>query len=362
MKCKWFEAIEFVFKISCFLVVFIMFGLWIKKYIDDEDVCLVDYQPFTEVPDQLVPELSICFRHPFLQEKFKGLEFDVNASTYLEHLTGKVFQQPYNQIDYNNITLNLEDYFLSKRVVWRNGSISSNTNVELRSTFSGFIHYFFVKCFTTDTKTLNIPAVRLIRYDFKNEVLMDYRKASDHSWGLSVHGPNQFLLQQQNFRSFSRNNNKSNGLSVDVRISKIEVLKRRNKRKEPCVTEWNRWDDLIVLKPIEKIGCSAPYHRSFNEFSVCSRKEDMRALYNEWFKVKNKFEHPPCLGTPRIDARFLFNHIKEINELTKNTNIFRVFVRYPEQVMLITQTQSINGQAVIGNIGGYIGLFLGIYY
>ena len=38
-------------------------------------------------------------------------------------------------------------------------------------------------------------------------------------------------------------------------------------------------------------------------------------------------------------------------------------IQYPQKAKIITQSRAVDGNALIGNIGGYIGLFLGtIYY
>ena len=38
---------------------------------------------------------------------------------------------------------------------------------------------------------------------------------------------------------------------------------------------------------------------------------------------------------------------------------FPISVMYPDKMKIITQSQALDGHALIGNIGGYIGLFLG---
>ena len=39
---------------------------------------------------------------------------------------------------------------------------------------------------------------------------------------------------------------------------------------------------------------------------------------------------------------------------------FGVGIVYPEQMKIISQSQAVDFHSLIGNIGGYIGLFLGI--
>ena len=362
MRQTSFEAVEFLFKASCFLVVSLMFGLWIKKYIDDENLLSVDIISYTEDHAALIPDMSICFRNPFIEDKFSGLGFEVNTPSYLKHLTGEDFQEKYNQIEYNNVTLNLKDYFLNSTIDWRNGSTSENVGVELSPIFSGRRGPFFGKCFNVNTKGLNIAEITYVNYVFRNEILKEYIEMSLDMF-IKFHSPNQFLLLENDFEFIPYNKNNRNGTYVELRIPKIEILKRRNKRKEPCLTEWQRWDQLAVLKQIKQIGCLAPYHESLEEFPVCSSNEDMAKFFMEPIDPKSIFKYPPCQTSLRtkIDVRLNIFTEKDKEFLT-NINEFAVGIFYPQQITLMTQTQAVDVQTVIGNIGGYIGLFLGIKY
>ena len=360
MRWKYVEAIEYSFKASCFLVVLLMFVLWIQKYVDDKNVCLVDYIPSKVDHEALIPEMSLCFRKPFIEDRFDGLGFEVNTSTYLKHLTGEEFQEKYNHIEYNNVTVNLNDYFLYSTILWSNLSTSEDVEVGIRPIFNGR-KFGFNKCFSINTKGVSMADVLMVKYIFENKVLIEYVEAHFDMF-FKLHSPNQFLLLESDFTFITYDKNQVNGLYVEMDIQKLEVLKRRNRRNAPCMMEWNRWDQLTVLKQIKKVGCLAPYHGSLGEFPLCSRKEDLATYFIESIDPKSKLDYPPCQTTPRINPVIRQLPITENDEFTPNISTFSVEIFYPEQIMLITQAQSVDGQTVIGNIGGYIGLFLGIYY
>ena len=46
-------------------------------------------------------------------------------------------------------------------------------------------------------------------------------------------------------------------------------------------------------------------------------------------------------------------------ESTPPINFWRLTILYPEEVKIITQSKEVDGHSLVGNIGGYIGLFLG---
>ena len=68
--------------------------------------------------------------------------------------------------------------------------------------------------------------------------------------------------------------------------------------------------------------------------------------------IRNAFDYQPCQQMPRID----FDLDQGKSDLK---GVLVIGVGYPEQVKIITQSRAVDFNALIGNIGGYIGLFLG---
>ena len=162
-----------------------------------------------------------------------------------------------------------------------------------------------------------------------------------------IHNPNQiFLSDTQIF--IPSNMNDSNGISIGILIKKVEILRRRNKPKEPCLNAWKRWDNLTLLRYTNKVGCTAPYHKRLQNFPMCTTERKMK----EWRKfpssTKEEKHYQPCQEMPRID--FIFN--KDISRLG---NYFLLNIQYPQKATIITQSRAVDGNALIGNIGGYIG-------
>ena len=69
--------------------------------------------------------------------------------------------------------------------------------------------------------------------------------------------------------------------------------------------------------------------------------------------IRRKRNYPPCQGMSKIDTEF-------INKFPQTKDAFIFTIGYPEQVKVIKQSQAVDGHSLVGNIGGYIGLFLGI--
>jgi len=68
--------------------------------------------------------------------------------------------------------------------------------------------------------------------------------------------------------------------------------------------------------------------------------------------LRNKYFRPPCHEMTGIVSTMSI--IKESNITSP-----ALMINYPEKIKVITQLKSVDAHMLIGNIGGYVGLFLG---
>ena len=343
MSHKFCEVAQYFFKLGCFTVVVCMISVWFRKYLKNEDLCLVDYIDFNNSTDIEHPELSLCFVSPFIDQNLEN--FGVHSNEYVDHLAGASFIENLTKIDYTNVTFNLEEYYVSTDIKYENGE-NSSIDAEIHPTFNGFWYDVFMKCFSVDSKKLNMPGVKYVTHAFKLE-LFKYLKQTFAMF----HGRTQFLLGDSgNF--LPSDENATNGISITLLVSKVEVLKRRNKHTSPCVSNSNNWDELALSKHTNDIGCSAPYHGSYQTFPVCSTSYELK----RWFKmvpmVKTNREGQPCQVMPRITY--------DVLTMPNLDNQVKIGIGYPREAKVITQSRAVDLNVLIGNIGGYIGLFLGM--
>ena len=203
-----------------------------------------------------------------------------------------------------------------------------------------------MKCYTIDTK-MNMDEVKYVAHQF-NFDFFSYLKQTV----MLFHGRHRFLLAESG-KLISSNVNRTEGLIFNLLITKVEVLKQRNKRNDQCVPDWKNWDATAMSKVVGNIGCLPPYHEPYKNFSTCSTKEELK----EWFKmvplVKTNQTIHPCQVMPRIT-------FDEINGLENMERGLGINIGYPREAQIITQSRAVDENTLIGNIGGYIGLFLGI--
>ena len=145
---------------------------------------------------------------------------------------------------------------------------------------------------------------------------------------------------------------------LDARIRGLEILKRRNKRKQRCMQDYPNYAHLMLEEHVKMNGCKAPYQQTPESFPMCSTRQEMKQSIYEVTAVKNKNRPVPCKTISKISFE-VTEH--EYNDTGEHGDLFSIWVDFPDQIKTITQSQAVDIQVFIGNIGGYVGLFLGTY-
>ena len=136
-------------------------------------------------------------------------------------------------------------------------------------------------------------------------------------------------------------------------INQMEILRRRNKKNEPCMLDQLDYDEQMLKEHLEKLNCRAPYQTSQKEFPICQTKRKMNEA-DYFFKPKLK----ACKSLEGVIYRY-----EETNLVYKIIQSpYWVGMKFPTSFKEIKMVKAVDIQTVIGNAGGYVGLFLGIDY
>ena len=146
---------------------------------------------------------------------------------------------------------------------------------------------------------------------------------------------------------------------MDFTLQQIDILKRRNKRNDPCIPEDLNFDQITLDDYLDKVGCKASYHRTNKSLESCSLKKAVKkATFDPLESEKTK---KACTSISSLI--FTYDEADMVSDgfFTDGfgSDWFRVGLDYPNQYREIKMIQAIDFQTVIGNAGGYIGLFLG---
>ena len=125
---------------------------------------------------------------------------------------------------------------------------------------------------------------------------------------------------------------------------------------------------------MEKIGCQPPYWTSNKNLKLCNNTENLRLFASDIYlegvmeSKKPKYIDKPCVDIQRLAYNYDENDIS-LEQLKKTTTGLKIF---PNDSVVLTQVDLLDQnfkeirqvrafgiESLIGNIGGYIGLFLG---
>ena len=243
----------------CVVCVIFMVGFWFYKFaVDDRDIGTVDYKFFKDFPEIKYPVASLCFENPFMPRTMAELNLDV--ASYLSYLKGDTLEKQFKNVDYENLTLDLNNYLLNTQMKLRNETKYRELKLlEHKISFNGFLEWGgFYKCFELALDKYhhgnpgNIKEIN-IAYN-KRSLLQDIGKSSGLDLVVYLHYPGEFVTapNDQHRLSIGRDN-----VSSLTWIGDVEILKRRDSRKRTCTNnnEMVSFYDMVREKHIENCGC-----------------------------------------------------------------------------------------------------------
>ena len=350
------------FQFVCLCTAFGMAGYWIFKYVKNEDITLVEYKAFKDSDSLNLPAMSICFMNPFLMDNATS-EYNgkLNSETYLKYLHGEMSSyQDYKKNTYDQVTLNISDY-LDNITVYRylrTGNYDSTETCSnpdncpffsLKNNFNGFYDKEFWKCFEMKIKQNYAKYVRIVILGF-NTIYEDVLHQIGEAF-VKFHYPGQLFLDFRGDHFLWKNRSETDQF-VYCKIESAEILRRRNKEGQICLADSMLYDDLIQKYVIEQMGCKASYHRLKDDVPLCDNNDKLKVFNGLNFGTANF--SLPCEEISQLSISYL-------NRNDTRFGLYPIMISYPPKTKIITQQKSIDIHALVGNIGGYIGLFLGVF-
>ena len=248
-------------------------------------------------------------------------------------------------IYFNNASIELSNYISKKEVRLSNNSWLS-VKREMSVTFAGFYHNTFIKCFGMEVSKNKKQFV----VNLKNTVFPNGQRPLKFQAPVIFHYRNEATRSLPTIRSIwpVRKNNDSYIMAFLVKA--VEVVNRRNKKRNPCVKEWDKYDEMVLEEHIKSIGCRAPY-QNLDNFPICENKQDMKKVAFHLDGEIMASHPPPCREATLID--YNYREIECIDD--SNCSLYKGHLRYAlifghtRYFKEITQTKKIDGQTLIGS-------------
>ena len=135
----------------------------------------------------------------------------------------------------------------------------------------------------------------------------------------------------------------------------MEILQRRNSRKKKCLKDVYAYDSIVVDEYVKNKGCRAPYLRTDVTVPLCNSNKTMKDGLINYMKASSATVPKPCYRVSTLKTKGEYKNMLGF----ENSKVWYLTIQYPSEVKVITQSKEVDIHTLIGNIGGYLGLFLG---
>ena len=227
----------------------------------------------------------------------------------------------------------------------------------------------FGKCWSIDIPYIPGKTIHSFGIIYRSDIFPNGIRPQNYGFGIILHYPHQ--LSRADFGTYewkSQGKDPPNQYTMRFRIENTLVLKRRNKASVPCNEDWKHDDDIIYQNIFTQAGCRPSYWKSKDlqtRLKNCTTKEELNGIFNAAVNIKTSSQHPPpCNQIEKIIYFFdEFNWLVDnwISEATNETEgMFEILLNFLDGTyMEIQHVKAYDGWSLVGNAGGYIGLFLG---
>ena len=355
------KVFKYCYTIACISTAFGMTVLWICRYSLDEDSVKIDLKQFQFLEGQY-PMISVCLVDPFIESKIKEYNDTLSGEKYRQFLMGERFSIQTRNISFEDVTLNLADFYIGDEVYFRNGSYKQGESPNFiheipRVTYTGFYGLYFFKCYGIKSKSSSWSHETDFygaTFSFNASLFPNgIRPHSEDSIIIFLHMQNQWLLAG-NYGKYSwPKRTEKKEYTMSFTLTNFEILKRRNKWNDPCQPDDSSFDQNILEDHLNTVGCRAPYQKTKKNLSICDSKEKMKEASHDLMSTSKPKK--ACTSSGSIIYTYDENDIN-----IKGSDWFHIMIWFPDQYKEIVMVRAIDIETVIANAGGYIGLFLGM--
>ena len=371
------EKVKLFTNFCCYLATIILFAYCLNTYFKNEDVSEIIYKEYNYDTQSQYPSFSVCFNiiPRLLKSKQK---FEIDEDSYEDFLIGQYWDAEMLNITYDEVTESLHKHLLIAKTTEDFSKVEETSKVIEGVKESTLPSYFAVyKCLTFDMPKILKQKVKFASIVLSNSIFPIGLAPTGDQVLSNFHLPNKMLGNALGTKWTWRKRNylSSKFFQHRLTVKSMTQLRRRNKMSDVC-KEYDNFDDYYRNAIMSKVGCSPPYWSLNNEFKNCSAAKDLYMIAKYTFEGysgssgTDSIIPKQCIELKRIsyeydDGEFEFNvlesntpELKPIDEMDKNVTQFLVIFE-DSGIKEIKQLRSFGIASLVGNVGGYIGLFLG---
>lgn len=359
-----------LFRLVCIVITASIIAYNISLYSQDEDLTEVSYQMYNQDEEGIYPGITICVATPFRNKELEMYGARINKTTYGNFLRGRLWDDRMLRVNFDSVTMDIKDYLIEACIKQKFNGDCLNFDPEIET----FFQPSKFQCFSFD----NPPETNIVYVETKINASLFHNKLRPEKWEFVV----RFPFPSQIFRSakisygeWPSRQNLFNGFTMNFYVRNVQVIRRRNKDSKPCY-DWKNYDNLVMKDISEGLGCRPVYWGNRTTLPICNSMEKMgffeQAFFDRYFGSDESESHiPPCIEPE--DMRIEYSDIEAKDQQKVDEHNVDNHCRHPEtfdwfkvrlwfrsnRFMEIKQIRAYNFQNLVGNGGGYIGLFLG---
>ena len=363
-----------------------MIAYCVYKFWLNEDTTTIVFNRFNGSGIDIYPTVSFCFKGKGIFDTERIKNETKSETDYRKFLDGKIWDDKLLVLDYDNVSWNAEkmlNHFyikssngssLVKIYEWKNEAHQKKEVATNVFPFKVSFRSPKAKCYSFDINVENVADLKNFDVTSIEFELKDYYQGVQHfekrSENPSLHFSVFLTYPQQLMRSFpiikiGNLHKQKKDYKIKVLTQGIEILERRSKRDNVCKSSWWKDDSEIIQDLAKKVGCRHKYWPSNIQHSVCNSQE--------------QFVSSSLPDATMVDAGFLKDYVPPCREIqtvlssntvevdtssknqTKNGPLTNLKIQFKSSVYkLIKNVRAFNEESLIGNLGGYVGLFLGV--
>ena len=362
-----------LFRFVCMMLTISFVTYNIILYSEDEDLTEVSFKMYNQDEESIYPGITLCVDKPFETYKLKKFGKGINKTAYKQFIQGRLWDERMLKINLDSVVIDIKDYLIE-------ACIKSHFNgkcVKFDPEISSFFEPSKRQCYTFH----NIPGSNIVFVETKMNVSLFPNQMRPEMWKFIARFPfptQIFRSSKMSYGEWPSRQNLSDGYTMNFYVRNVVVIRRRNKKLKPCYA-WNNYDNLIMTEISDKLGCRPVYWGQNSSVPLCNTKEKMgmfeKYFFDRYFGSDDSASYiPPCLELE--DIQIEYSDIEagvrknvEKDEAGKHdshdshpetVDWFKVRLWFrSNRFMEIKQIKAYNFQTLVGNGGGYIGLFLG---
>ena len=284
-------------------------------------------------------------------------------------MTGKPYEDDYTKIEYSNVTINLQDYLVAVQEFWRNESSGrfNSPILEQKESFSGLLNGRLAKCFMLNGAMENNRHIKKIYFYYNLPKLFAHLEEDFYKHDLNakrsisiilqykIHYPGKFL----DGRYFAAFKLREESIATQLYINELELINSRNSKHRICSENVDSYDNMVIKNWLSRGNCRVPYLKASNDFPFCNSSQMIK-------RSQFHYDTPRTLNIPSSCRRISKLQFEPETIYNPNDKVWEPMslwwfsIVYPDEFRIITQSKEVDIHALIGNIGGYLGLFLGM--